>query len=97
MLTANMDIDFLGYCNYDDATVDLGNEAGLRLAMPVQFKKSSIIVSPYYEMIDIGKSNTVSLTRNGSLVDCHSDGYYDGAYEPRSETRNIGIEITWLW
>ena len=99
MINAKMDIDFLGYCGYDNASVNLGNESGTRFAVPFQIKmnNSSLIVSPYYEIIDIGKSNTILLTRNGSLVDCDSNGHYDGALEPRSETRNVGIEITWLW
>jgi len=99
MLNGKMDIDFLAYCGYDDAQVDLGNESGTRFAMPIQIKirKHALIVTPYYEIIDIGKSNTVALTRNGSLVDCDSDSYFDGALEPRSETRNVGINITWLW
>lgn len=100
MLNAKMSIDFLGYCNYDNAEVDLGNRNGWRFALPVKKKLGSanvLLITPYYEIIDIGKSNTVALTRNGALVDCNSDGFYDGALEPRSETRNFGIEFTWLW
>jgi len=99
MINAKMDIDFLGYCDYDNTSVNLGNKSGTRFAVPihVKMKNSSLSVSPYYEVLDIGKSNTVMLTRNGSLVDCNADGYFDGALEPRSETRNIGIEVTWLW
>lgn len=100
MLSARMNIDFLGYCGYDNTHFDLGNRDGWRFAVPVKIKSASAMtffITPYYEIIDIGKSNSVSLTRNGTLVDCNSDGYYDGAYEPRSETRNLGIELTWLW
>lgn len=99
MINAKMDIDFLGYCGYDNASVNLGNKSGTRFAVPFQIKmkSSSLIVSPYYEIIDIGKSNTVLLTRNGYPVDCDGNGYLDGALEPRSETRNVGINVTWLW
>lgn len=99
MINGKMDINFLGYCNYDNAQVDLGNESGSRFAIPVQIKlrKHSLIVTPYYELIDIGKSNTIALRQNGNQVDCHSDGYLDGAFEPRSETRNLGVNVTWLW
>ena len=100
MLSARMDIDFLGYCGYDKTHFDLGNRNGWRFAVPVKIKsasESTFFITPYYEIIDIGKSNAVLLTRNASLVDCNSDGFYDGALEPRSETRNLGIELTWLW
>ena len=100
MFSAKMDIDFLGYCGYDNASVDLGNRNGWRFSLPIMKKlnqQSTMFITPYYEIIDIGKSNTVLLTRNGTLVDCNSDGYFDGAREPRSETRNVGIEITWLF
>ena len=100
MLSARMNIDFLGYCGYDNTHFDLGNRNGWRFAVPFKIKSASVstfLVTPYYEIIDIGKSNSVSLTRNGALVDCDSNGYYDGALEPRSETRNLGIELTWLW
>ncbi|MDH5369086.1 MAG: hypothetical protein OEW99_03620 [Gammaproteobacteria bacterium] len=99
MINGKMDINFLGYCGYDNAQVDLGNESGTRFAMPIQIKltRHSLIVAPYYEIIDIGKSNTVALTRNGSSADCNSDGFFDGAFEPRSETRNAGINVTLLW
>jgi len=99
MMSAKMDIDHLGYCGYDDAQVNLGNESGARFSLPVKVKTRShvLTVTPYYEIIDIGKSNIIALTRNGNLVDCKLDGFYDGALEPRSETRNVGIELTWLW
>lgn len=99
MLNAKMDIDFLGFRSYDNTSVDLGKKVGVRVAVPVEIKmrRSSLIVAPFYEVIDIGKSNIVALTRNGNLVDDNSDGFYDSALEPRSETRNVGIEFTWSW
>lgn len=99
MFNAKMDVDFLGFRGYDDTSVKLGNKVGARLAMPVAIKMrdSSLIVTPFYEIIDIGKSNTVSLTRNGNLIDDDSNGFYDGVLEPRSETRNAGIEFIWSW
>lgn len=92
MFNAKMDVDFLGFGGYDDTQVNLGEEAGLRLSAPVKIimRGYSLIISPYYERIDISKSNTVRLTSGGvpttTLI-----------HEPRSETRNVGIEITWLW
>ncbi len=92
MINAKMDVNFLGYNNYDNTQVNLGNESGLRLAFPIKVKmrKHSLIVSPYYEIIDIGKSNSVGVTIGGAPT-------ATVIYEPRSETRNVGIEITWLW
>jgi hypothetical protein len=92
MIDAKMDIDFLGYNNYDNTQVNLGNKSGLRIAVPIRIKTRtrSLTVSPYYEMIDIGRSNDVRVTINGvpttTLV-----------HEPRSETRNVGVEVSWLW
>lgn len=99
MINGKMEINFLNYCGYDDAQVKLGNESGTRFAIPIQFKlrKHALLIAPYYEVIDIGRSNTVALTRNGALVDCDSNGFYDAAFEPRSATRNIGVSVTWLW
>lgn len=92
MINAKMDVDFLGYNNYDNTQVDLGNKSGTRFAVPIQIKtrESSLIISPYYEIIDIGRSNNVRVTSGGvptAIV----------IYEPRSETRNLGIEVTWRW
>lgn len=89
MLSAKMDVEFGGF---DATQVNLGNEYGYRISLPVKMKvsRSSIIVAPYYESIDIGKSNTVRLTQGGVPTNTV-------IYEPRSETRNVGIELTWLW
>lgn len=92
MMQAKMDVNFLGYKNYDNTQVNLGDRTGLRIALPVTFKneKQPLTLSVYYEMIDIGRSNNVRVTSNGvptAIV----------IYEPRSETRNIGLELTWLW
>ena len=92
MLNAKMDVNFLGYNSYDNTQVNLGNKSGTRFAVPIQIKTRtrSLIVSPYYEIIDIGRSNNVSVNSNGIPT-------ATVIYEPRSETRNVGIEITWLW
>ena len=92
MFNAKMDVNFLGYKNYDNAQVDLGNRGGLRLSLPIQSKmrKHGLILSPYYEIIDIGKSNSVRVTSDGAPTNTY-------IHEPRSETRNVGIEVTWTW
>lgn len=92
MLNGKMHVNFLGYKNYDNAQVNLGNRAGLRLAWSIQKKlrNNELIVSPYYEILDIGKSNTVRVSSDGVPTNTY-------IHEPRSETRNMGIEITWYW
>lgn len=92
MFAAKMDIDFLGFNSYDNTSVNLGNKIGARFAMPLEIEmtQSTLLLTPYYEIIDIGKSNNVRV---------YSDGVATNTviYEPRSETRNVGIELTWVW
>lgn len=92
MFNSHMKINYLGYGFFDNTQVNLGDELGARLALPIQIKSknSLLFITPYYEMINIGKSNVVRAT-SGGLPTIYV------TWEPRSETRNIGIEITWLW
>jgi hypothetical protein len=92
MINAKMDINYLGFKNYDNAQVNLGNRSGLRLAIPIQVKLSRrmLSITPYYEVIDIGRSNSVPITIGGVATG-------SSVFEPRSETRNVGIEITLNW
>jgi hypothetical protein len=92
MFNAKMDVNFLGYKNYDNTQVDLGNRGGLRFSMPIRSKisKHGPVVAPYYEILDIGKSNSVRVTSDGVPTNTF-------IHEPRSETRNVGIEIMWTW
>jgi hypothetical protein len=92
MFSAQMDIDFLGFKSYDNTSVNLGNKIGARLAMPIEIEmaQSIFFLTPYYEIIDIGKSNSVRVYSGGVATNTV-------IYEPRSETRNVGVELTWLW
>jgi len=92
MFNAKMGIDFLGFKGYDNTSVNLGNKIGARFALPIEIKtsKDSFFVSPYYEIIDIGKSNAVRVYSGGAATT-------SVIYEPRSETRNVGVEIIWNW
>ena len=92
MFNGKMDINFLGFKNYDNTSVNLGNKLGARLAMPIKINTSgdSFFVTPYYEIIDIGKSNAVRVYSGGAATT-------SVIYEPRSETRNFGIELLWNW
>ena len=53
-----------GFKGYDNTVVNLGNWSGLRFALPVKIKtgNNSLTVTPYYEILDIGKSNSVAIT-----------------------------------
>ena len=92
MFNAKMDVDFLGFNAFDNTSVNLGNKIGARLAAPIEIKmiRSLLFVTPYYEIIDIGKSNTVRVNSGGVATTTL-------IYEPRSETRNVGVELTWIW
>ena len=91
MLQAQMDVDFLGYGGYDNASLNLGEDWGLRLALPWTFQVSTIndatiTIEPYYYRWDLNRSNVAELTVNGV-------GTGSGVVEPRSETRNLGISL----
>lgn len=92
MFDAKLDVDFLGFSNFDNTSVNLGNKVGARFALPIEIKmtQSSITVAPFYEIIDIGRSNDVLVTSGGVATTT-------SIHEPRSETRNVGVEVTWLW
>lgn len=93
MFNAKMDVDYLGFDGRDNFSVNLGKRYGARFAVPIEIKslQRKYTVTPYYEIIDIGISNFVPITRNGVQV----GGLI--AWEPRSETRNFGVEVTWFW
>ena len=92
MLHAEIEVDFLGFGNFDNVVLDLGKKFGARFAIPIEIKsaRSSIVVAPFYEIIDIGRSNDARATIGGVATTTV-------VHEPRSETRNVGIEVTWLW
>ena len=90
MLQANMEVNFLGFGNYDNANLNLGEDWGLRLALPWTFsafnKDSTITVEPYYTAWNLNRSNVTELTIDGT-------GTGSGVVEPRSETRNYGVLV----
>ena len=101
MLKANMDIDFkgfsaTGFASLDDKTVNLGKKTNFRISLPWRKKLENSytwLIEPYFEQWDIDKSNTVNLTENGALVILPECGGVCGVFEPRSETRNFGVNI----
>lgn len=92
MYSAKMDVDYFGFQSYENLSVNLGNRKGARFAIPIKIKGStrSYQITPYYEMIDIGVSSYAPIVISGVKQNF-------GAVEPRSKTRNIGIEFTWQW
>ncbi len=69
----------------DNAALDLGERFGGRIALPWRYrlqKTGAIIIEPYMEGWAFGRSPTAPLIVNGILTT---------GYEPRSETRNVGI------
>ena len=90
MLDANMEVNFLGFGGYDNASLDLGEDWGFRLAVPWTFryfdKDSSLTIEPYYTSWNLKRSKVSELTIGGV-------GTGSGVVEPRSETRNFGISV----
>ncbi|MCW9024687.1 MAG: hypothetical protein OQK73_08375 [Gammaproteobacteria bacterium] len=89
MFMAKLDVDFLGFQNYDTMKLDLAEKWGLRLAMPWKLSTQhdySVTVEPYFVLWDIGRSNTQEATVNGT-------GSGTSFVEPRSETRNLGVSV----
>lgn len=90
--TAMIDADIfveLSDFGADDLSLALGKEDGYRLSLPwrIQNSNRSIwIIEPYYESWDIGKSEIKPITINGIPTNFI-------IWEPRSETRNVGINI----
>ena len=75
---------------YDNTLLYLGERWGGRLAFPLHYtlgQGTSLIVEPYLERYELGRSAAKRLTRNGVPVGNTS------IYEPRSETRNFGLMI----
>ena len=90
MLQAQMEINFLGYREYDNAKFDLGEDWGIYLGVAYRTSLAKgyiILIEPYYEQWDIKKSNSVEVTRSGAPTGVRFS-------EPASETRNYGINFS---
>ncbi len=90
MLQADIEVNFLGYGGYDNASLNLGNDWGLRLALPWTFRSSDhgpeITIEPWYTRWNLNRGNVVELTTKGA---------YTGSVvsEPQSKTRSFGISV----
>jgi len=73
---------------FNDPTFKLGNKMGWYAEIPVTYKFSptwAIVMKPWYEYSEIGKSDTEPITYYGSL--------YGYAYEPSSKTKQYGVNL----
>ena len=71
----------------NDTRLDLGSEPGVRLSLAWRNELPSgwcLEIMPFYTAWDIGRSQSRPLKQNGVVV--------GSLYEPRSETRNYGIQ-----
>jgi len=90
-IRANLPVDPKIYIDDLDEELDLGARPGYRFAVSWQYvlsEKVNLLVEPYYETWDIGKSNSVFFTDG---IDVYK------VYEPDSETRNTGLNIGVRW
>jgi hypothetical protein len=77
---------------YDPLKLSLGQENGFRLSLgliKMMGKGLFLQVSPWYEYWELGRSAEDDLFSNGVLV--------GSAHEPRSETRDFGIDLNLCW
>ena len=88
MVSAEIEIDYLGYQNWDNNSLDLGERWGLYFGVPIKFSawNHNMTIEPFYRQWDIGKSNIEPITSGGVPTG-------SGVFEPRSETGNFGVHI----
>ncbi len=74
--------------NWDDETLDLGDSSGLRVRYTATHDRGSysVLIEPYYEYWEFGRSNEKPIT---------SDGTPTGlvVHEPRSESQRAGVAL----
>lgn len=73
---------------YNDPEFKLGNKLGWYAEIPIRYKFSqywSVVVKPWYEYSEIGKSDYEDLTYYGL--------YEDTYYEPASRTHQYGLNV----
>jgi hypothetical protein len=76
--------------NFDCMDLRLGVNTSGRIALPINFRafrNSNLIIEPYFESWDFGRSASEELTINGAPAG-------GSIYEPRSESRNVGVTLS---
>jgi hypothetical protein len=84
-----IEADFQGFGRFDNTRLELGEKYGTHINMSWNYsfsKTQSFEIVPFYEQWDLGPSPEKTVTSNGVPVGTR-------IFEPRSETRNIGISI----
>lgn len=74
--------------DWDDETLDLGDEGGLRLRYTAtrQWGSRTVRVEPYYEYWEFGRSDRAPVTSDGAPTGLT-------VYEPRSESQRLGVAV----
>ena len=84
-----IEVDFQGFRGFDNTRLELGEKYGTRINISWNYaysKSQSFEIVPFYEQWAVGRSPDKTVTSNGVPVGMR-------IFEPRSETRNIGISI----
>lgn len=90
--TFNPSVDVHFKIGYDDVTLDLGEANGARAAFTLESRVDRnvrVFVTPWFEYWKLGRSTEIVLTQNGVPV--------GSVFEPRSRTRNLGINAGVRW
>ncbi len=85
-----IEVDFLRF--YDDADLDLGIDNGFRARLVLERSLGpdiSLSLMPWYERWKLGRSDDAVLTSGGTPI--------GRIHEPRSETRDYGVQVTLGW
>lgn len=73
---------------YDNSRLALGERLAIKLSLPWRYAmnhSSSLLVEPFAESYELGRSATAPLTSNGTTV--------GSVFEPRSQTINYGLVV----
>ncbi|MBI3546242.1 MAG: hypothetical protein HY081_06570 [Gammaproteobacteria bacterium] len=85
-MAPTIEVDYRG--RGENFTLDLGARTGWRLALPWEYRlnqRAHFKIEPYMEGWELGRSPTQTLMSNGVPAGT--------VYEPRSVTRNLGINL----
>jgi hypothetical protein len=87
IISPTLNTDYNG--QYDNVTLQLGERLGVRLALPLSYtmnQTSSLIVEPYAESYELGRSARSPLNSNGTASG-------RTIWEPLSQTINYGLTV----
>ncbi|MDH3947751.1 MAG: hypothetical protein OEU74_02210 [Gammaproteobacteria bacterium] len=96
MLDATMEVDFLGFMNWDNTELNLGEDWSYRVGLPYILSLSqnaSLTIEPYISTWFIKRSDTREITSGGLPL----TPVRLAIYEPRSETTNLGITFKYMY